>query len=90
MFCNIMNGLTNFYSSNPVCICDEIDEDEYDEMYDNTYVTDEELNEIKRKYNGDNANLYGCIDNDHFCLREILCHGCNAEKLHDGVRGGNS
>ena len=45
MFCNIMNGLTNFYSSNPVCICDEIDEDEYDEMHDNTYVTDEELNE---------------------------------------------
>ena len=44
MFCNIMNGLTNFYSSNPVCICDEIDEDEYDEMHDNTYVTDEELN----------------------------------------------
>ena len=46
MFCNIMNGLTNFYSSNPVCICDEIDEDEYDEMHDNTYVTDEELMQI--------------------------------------------
>lgn len=46
MFCNIMNGLTNFYSSNPVCICDEIDEDEYDEMHDNTYVTDEKVEEM--------------------------------------------
>lgn len=57
MFCNIMNGLTNFYSSNPVCICDEIDEDEYDEMHDNTYVTDEELNEMcSKKYDDDDED----------------------------------
>ena len=60
MFCNIMNGLTNFYSSNPVCICDEIDEDEYDEMYDNTYVTDEELNEMcnDKNYDDDDDEMY--------------------------------
>ena len=57
MFCNIMNGLTNFYSSNPVCICDEIDEDECDEMHDNTYVTDEELNEMCKQNEEDDDEM---------------------------------
>lgn len=57
MFCNIMNGLTNFYSSNPVCICDEIDEDEYDEMHDNTYVTDEKVEEMCKQNEEDDDEM---------------------------------
>lgn len=54
MFNNICNGLTNFHSSgNPVCITDEMSEEEYEEMRDNTYVTDEELNEMCKKSKDD-------------------------------------
>ena len=49
MFCTIMNGLTNTYSSNPVCITDEIDEETYEEIHDNTYVTNEEVEEMCRQ-----------------------------------------
>ena len=49
MFSTIMNGLTNSYSSSPICICDEIDEEDFDEIYDNTYVTDEEVEKMCRQ-----------------------------------------
>ena len=50
MFNNICNGLTNFQSSGgPVCISDEISEEEYEEMRNNTYVTDDEIEEMCRQ-----------------------------------------
>ena len=49
----ICNGLINYNSSNPICICDEMDEDEYDEMYDNTFASEEYLENKEEDYSSE-------------------------------------
>ena len=54
---SLFNGLTNTYSSNPICIREEIDEEDFEEMRENTYVTEEDIEEMDDTY-GSEEELY--------------------------------
>ena len=56
-YSSIFNGLTNNYSSNPICISEEMDEEEFEEMKENTYVTEEDIEEMDDEY-GSEEDLY--------------------------------
>ena len=45
----ICNGLINYHSNNPVCILDDMEDEDYDEMYENTFASEEYI-EDKEEY----------------------------------------
>ena len=58
MFTTICNGLINMGGA-PVCIDQEIDVDDYDEMYNNTYYSGDEFSEDGDENKENTTDMFG-------------------------------